>query len=188
MLNVLKRGIVAAFALSCAAQGASADTLFTNWSAFENNLVDIVKVNKGGLVAYAAYVLAGDQLASTSGLGERLPLLTAVLIVLAGLYQFTPLKRACLKHCQGPLEYLTMHWRDGKLGAVRMGAGHGAYCLGCCWPLMLLLFVAGVMNILWIAALAVFVLGEKLLPRGEWVGRVGGVVFLGWGLQVLLTR
>jgi predicted metal-binding membrane protein len=113
--------------------------------------------------------------------------LGGAILLLAGAYQFTPLKRVCLAHCRSPLGFLTTYWRSGRWGAFTMGVRHGAHCLGCCWPLMLLLFVSGVMNILWVAALAVFVLGEKLLPRGEWIGRIGGAVFLAWGLKVLLT-
>jgi predicted metal-binding membrane protein len=114
------------------------------------------------------------------------PLGGAILLA-AGAYQFTPLKRVCLTHCRSPLSFITVYWRSGQWGAFTMGLRHGAYCVGCCWPLMLLLFVSGVMNLLWIAALAIFVLGEKLLPRGEWIGRVGGAVFILWGIQLLLS-
>ena len=139
-----------------------------------------------GLVAYAAYVLAGARLASMSGLRERLPLLTAVLIVLAGLYQFTPLKRACLKHCQGPLEYLAMHWRDGKMGALRMGAGHGAYCLGCCSGLMLALIALGAMDLRWMATVSAVIAVEKLGPHHRALpAAVGiGLVLLGFAVAL----
>jgi predicted metal-binding membrane protein len=118
-----------------------------------------------GLVAYAAYALAGARLASMSGLIEQLPFVTGALIVLAGLYQFTPLKRACLKQCQGPVEYLATHWRDGSLGALRMGAGHGAYCLGCCSGLMLALIARGAMDLRWMATVSAVIAIEKLGPR-----------------------
>jgi predicted metal-binding membrane protein len=80
----------------------------------------------------------------------------------AGVFQFTPLKRACLVRCRSPLSFLMLHWREGQRGTFIMGLKHGAYCVGCCWMLMTLLFVAGVMNLLWVAAIAVFVLVEKV--------------------------
>jgi predicted metal-binding membrane protein len=107
-------------------------------------------------------------------------LLASLIFVAVGIYQFTPLKQACLRHCRSPLEFLAGHWRQGGRGALTMGASHGGYCLGCCWALMLLLFVGGVMNLAWIAGLAMFVLLEKLLPAGALVGRILGV-----GLVVL---
>ena len=105
----------------------------------------------------------------------------AVLLAVAGLYQLTPLKRACLRVCRSPLSYLLQHWRPDTAGAFRLGARHGAYCLGCCWFLMALLFFGGVMNLYWIVGLAVFVLLEKIIPLGHWLGRVAGVVLIGWG-------
>ena len=109
------------------------------------------------------------------------------LLILAGIYQFTPLKRACLRGCRSPFAFLLNHWHDGWSGALRMGLAHGAYCIGCCAVLMALLFLAGAMNLLWVATLAVFVFAEKLLPGGEWIGRAGGVAMLGFGM-VLLAR
>ena len=107
------------------------------------------------------------------------PMLGAAIFALAGLYQLTPLKHACLRSCQAPLQYLSHHWRHGTAGAVQMGLHHGAFCVGCCWALMLLLFVGGVMNLLWIAALAILVLIEKLLPPGPVFSRVSGIAMLG---------
>jgi predicted metal-binding membrane protein len=98
------------------------------------------------------------------------PYLGGALLIAAGLYQITPLKRACLDHCQSPLTYLAQHWAHGMSGALRMGSGHGLYCIGCCWAIMGLLFVGGIMNLLWVAAIAVFILLEKLALLG---GRVG---------------
>ncbi|MFQ5788944.1 MAG: DUF2182 domain-containing protein [Acidobacteriota bacterium] len=103
------------------------------------------------------------------------PLLGGMLLIGAGIFQFTPLKRACLVHCRSPLGFLMTEWREGKLGALIMGVKHGTYCVGCCWILMALLFVAGVMNLLWVATITAFVLVEKVIPRGELVGRVAGV-------------
>ncbi|HSD74374.1 MAG TPA: DUF2182 domain-containing protein [Steroidobacteraceae bacterium] len=108
------------------------------------------------------------------------------LLVLAGIYQFTPLKRTCLASCRSPVEFITRHWQPGSAGAFRMGLGHGLYCLGCCWALMLLLFVGGVMNLWVIAAITLFVLLEKLVPFGAQGGRLSGVLLTLFGLWVLL--
>ena len=110
----------------------------------------------------------------------------ALLFILAAIYQFTPLKHACLRQCRSPFAFVLNHWRDGWGGALRMGAGHGLYCLGCCWVLMALLFAVGVMNLLWVAAIAAFVFAEKLLPGGVWVGRVGGVAMAAFGVWLLV--
>ncbi|PYV12351.1 MAG: hypothetical protein DMG23_01410 [Acidobacteria bacterium] len=104
------------------------------------------------------------------------PRLAAGLLIAAGIFQLTPAKNACLTHCRSPLDFLTTEWREGWSGALRMGLKHGSYCIGCCWMLMALLFVAGVMNLLWVAALSVFVLAEKLFPRGRLISYVGGAV------------
>jgi predicted metal-binding membrane protein len=108
--------------------------------------------------------------------------LAPAVLALAGLYQLTPLKHACLRRCRSPLGFLLSRWRDGIAGALAMGVRHGAFCLGCCWALMALLFVGGVMNLAWIAVLALFVLGEKMLPRGVWLSRISGVALLAWAV------
>ncbi|MBA5690501.1 DUF2182 domain-containing protein [Rugamonas apoptosis] len=113
--------------------------------------------------------------------------LAGLTLVAAGVYQWTPIKSTCLAHCQSPLEFVLANWRGGGLGAFRMGVRHGAFCVGCCWPLMLLLFVGGVMNLVWIAGLAVYVLVEKLTPPGHWISRATGVVFIAWGVATLLS-
>lgn len=116
-----------------------------------------------------------DQLAMLSpSLTTISPMVGGALLIAAGIYQFTPLKQACLRHCRSPLGFVLNHWHDGRIGALRMGIEHGAFCLGCCWVLMALLFVVGVMNLLAVAAIASFVLMEKLLPGGPWIGRIGG--------------
>jgi predicted metal-binding membrane protein len=102
----------------------------------------------------------------------------AALLIAAGVYQLTPLKNACLRNCRAPAHFLSRYWRTGTLGAFRMGLRLGAYCVGCCWILMGLLFVGGVMNLLWIAAIAVFVLLEKSIPFGEVGGRIAGVTMI----------
>lgn len=112
--------------------------------------------------------------------------LSGGLLVAAGLYQWLPAKRACLEKCRAPLQFFMFRWRAGASGAFRMGAEHGLFCLGCCWALMLLLFVAGVMNLLWIALIAAYVFVEKLLPAGPLVGRLagGGMVAAGIAIAV----
>lgn len=112
--------------------------------------------------------------------------LAAAFFIATGLYQFTPLKGACLAHCRNPAHWLSRHFRPGTVGAMRMGLSHGAYCVGCCWMLMALLFVGGVMNLLWIAGLTLLVAAEKLLPRGELLARLAGGAFIIAGLVVLL--
>ena len=102
----------------------------------------------------------------------------AAILIGAGIYQLTPLKAACLTHCRGPLAFVMSHWRDGTAGAVRMGMRHGWYCVGCCWALMCVLFAVGVMNLLWVAALSIIVLAEKLIPGGPWLAQAGGVAMI----------
>ena len=114
------------------------------------------------------------------------PWLAGGLVITAGLYQFSPLKSRCLAHCRSPAHWLSRHYRPGQMGALRMGLSHGAFCVGCCWMLMLLLFVLGVMNLAWIAALTLLVAAEKLLPRGDIIARVGGALFIAWGAALAL--
>jgi predicted metal-binding membrane protein len=123
----------------------------------------------------------------SAAMASTTPLLGGALLIATGIYQWTPLKRACLRLCRSPLSFFTAHWREGSHGAVVMGLHHGLYCLGCCWALMALLFAAGVMNLAWVALLAVAVLVEKVAPRGELVGRLAGLVLLAAGV-VLVAR
>ena len=113
------------------------------------------------------------------------PLLGGLLLILAGVYQWMPLKQACLGTCRSPLGFLSSEWREGRRGALVMGLRHGLFCLGCCWALMVLLFVAGVMNLAWIAALAGLVLVEKIVPGGGWIGRAGGVALVAAGVWMI---
>lgn len=103
------------------------------------------------------------------------PVLGGALLIGAGVYELTPLKHACLAHCRAPAHFISQHWRRGSLGAFRMGADLGAYCLGCCWILMGLLFIGGVMNLTWIAVIALFVLLEKTIPKAHSATRMLGV-------------
>jgi predicted metal-binding membrane protein len=113
------------------------------------------------------------------------PLLAGGLLIAAGVYQWLPLKAGCLTHCRSPLGFFSHEWREGLGGALLMGVRHGTYCVGCCWLLMALLFVAGVMNLLWVAVLAGFVLLEKLVRGGPFLGRIAGAALVWWGLWVL---
>ena len=111
--------------------------------------------------------------------------LAAALLIAAGVWQLTPLKNACLRHCRSPIGFLSAHWRPGRTGAFRMGLVHGAFCLGCCWFLMALLFYGGVMNLYWIIVLALYILIEKLLPAGVRIGQLTGVALIAWGAVLL---
>ncbi len=113
--------------------------------------------------------------------------LGAALLVAAGLWQLLPIKQACLRQCRSPVAFLSDHWRDGSGGAFRMGLLHGGYCVGCCWFLMALLFFGGVMNLLWIGGLAAYVLMEKLLPMGHWLGYAVGGGLVAWGAWLVLA-
>jgi predicted metal-binding membrane protein len=110
-----------------------------------------------------------------------------IFFLAAGIYQWTPLKQACLTKCRSPLDFAINRWHDGWTGALRMGVEQGAYCVGCCAVLMLLMFVGGLMNLLWAAALAVFVFAEKLFPAGEWIARGSGVLMIAFGGYLLAS-
>ena len=140
-------------------------------------------------VAAAAlyWLLEREAIVSATTMGSQSRWLSGAVLVAAGLYQLSPLKNACLSHCRAPAAFLSRHWRPGALGALRAGALHGTYCVGCCWMLMALLFVGGVMNLVWIAALAILVLVEKLLPAGRWIGRAAGILLIAWGGATLLV-
>lgn len=120
-------------------------------------------------------------------LWSRSALLSSLVLAAAGLYQLTRLKHACLSHCRAPASFLVNHWRPGAWGAFLLGLRHGAFCVGCCWLLMALLFIGGVMNLVWIAALTAIVLAERLLPFGERSSRVLGCLLLGWALATLFV-
>jgi predicted metal-binding membrane protein len=121
------------------------------------------------------------------GMASRSPVLVGGIFLIAGTYQWLPLKNACLTRCRSPLDFLGREWREGLAGARSMGLRHGLFCVGCCWALMTLLFVAGVMNLVWVAAIAAFVLVEKLMRHGAAAGRAAGIVFFAWGVYVLVS-
>ncbi|HKQ88583.1 MAG TPA: DUF2182 domain-containing protein [Candidatus Acidoferrales bacterium] len=148
----------------------------------------------GYLLAWTAFsaLAAGLQVSLhraallTPAMAARSAVLGGAILLIAGIYQWLPFKNSCLGHCHSPLAFLTLHWREGSAGALRMGLLHGAFCIGCCWALMALLFVAGVMNLLWVAAIATFVLLEKLAPVRLRLSRVAGAALMIWGSYVLL--
>jgi predicted metal-binding membrane protein len=142
--------------------------------------------------AFAAAATAAQWTLQTNGLLSPMivsmsPALSAALLVIAGAFQFTPLKHACLRACRSPLGFLLTDWRDGLWGAARMGVRHGLYCLGCCWALMALLFVGGAMNLLWIAALTLLVAMEKLAPKGDILAKALGALMIGAGIARLAS-
>lgn len=116
------------------------------------------------------------------------PVLNGAMLLAAGVFQWTPLKRMCLSGCRSPLAFLMSEWRNGKQGAFVMGLRHGSYCLGCCWILMALLFVTGVMNLFWVVVVALFVLAEKVLPGGEMLARATGIALALAGLTMIARQ
>ena len=139
------------------------------------------------LAALAQWLLHATSLLSPTMVTTS-PWLGGALLIATGIFQWTPLKNACLTHCRSPLSFLMSDWREGRWGAFEMGLKHGMYCTGCCWFLMSLLFFAGVMNLYWIAMLSVFVLLEKVVPRGRTFGRVSGALLAAWGVWVLTVH
>jgi predicted metal-binding membrane protein len=139
------------------------------------------------VAATAAQVVLSSQLALSPMMTLTSPRVGALLLVVAGVYQLTPLKRACLRQCQSPFGFLMHHWRRGADGAFRMGMHHGVHCLGCCWALMLLLFVGGVMNLTVIAALTAFVAFEKFSPFGIHTALASGLLLVGLGGSLLAS-
>ncbi|MGH2408899.1 MAG: DUF2182 domain-containing protein [Chloroflexota bacterium] len=133
----------------------------------------------GADFVYSAAHAAGDHLRAGSG---AVPYLGGGIIGLAGLYQFSPLKHVCLARCRSPFHMILHGWHEGRLGALRMGASHGAYCLGCCWGIMAVLFVVGLMNLGWMAALSVLIAVEKLTPWGAAMSRLVGGLFIALGV------
>jgi predicted metal-binding membrane protein len=114
-------------------------------------------------------------------------ILSSVILIMTGIFQFTPLKQTCLKYCRTPFDFVLNHWEEGSTGALRMGIKNGFYCVGCCWMLMVLLFVAGIMNLLWVALIALFVLLEKISPRAKWIPYVAGLFLIVYGVLLLVT-
>lgn len=141
------------------------------WSAF-------------GLLAYAVYRSVAMVDPGFLAWDAQGPLVAGGAVALAGLYQLTPLKSVCLRHCRSPLHFVLHGWREGRFGALRMGAEHGAYCVGCCWGLMLVLFALGVMSLVWMAVLAAVIFAEKVTPAGARLARGLALVFVALGIWV----
>ncbi|MBI2886270.1 MAG: DUF2182 domain-containing protein [Chloroflexi bacterium] len=141
----------------------------------------------GAFSLAAALVQGGLHGASllVPGTMRAVPYVGGALLLAAGVFQWSRLKYVCLTQCRTPANFLASEWRDGTGGALVMGVRHGVYCLGCCWLLMALLLVLGVMNLLWVAALATFVLAEKIAPLGVWISRVTGVLLVAWGVWMI---
>lgn len=148
----------------------------------------------GYVIVWSGFAVAATGLqwilhsiALVDGMGVATqPWLAGGLLIGAGVVQFTPGKMRSLGACRTPMGFLMTSWREGRAGALQMGIHHGRLCLACCWSLMVLLFVLGVMNLAWVAVLAVFVLGEKVAPRGELISRFGGLVLMVWGVAVVI--
>ncbi|NVO54479.1 DUF2182 domain-containing protein [Rhodobacteraceae bacterium B1Z28] len=150
----------------------------------------------GYLIAWAAFSLAAtgaqwgfEKIGLSDGpmMTIRSRIFAGLVLIAAGAYQLSGFKNACLRHCQSPAQFLADHNRPGWSGALRTGALHGSYCLGCCWALMLLLFVGGIMNLYWIVAVAGYVAIEKLMPRAQWLVPTSGAALIGAGVWVIAT-
>jgi predicted metal-binding membrane protein len=144
-------------------------------------------IGVSALGACIQQALAGAGLLSHMGVSTR-PVLSGSLLVLAGVYQFSPLKQACLRRCRTPIGFLLTEWRPGTSGALKLGWRHGVECLLCCWALMALMFVLGTMNLLWMAALTVLMLVEKSAPAGQIIGRWSGALFVAWGVALAIAN
>ncbi len=153
----------------------------------------------GYLTAWLAFSVGGASLQillrswgvlAASALGVSASLTTplaGMVLVGAGVYQVTPAKSACLEHCRTPVSFFLSRWRNGPVGALRMGATHGAFCVGCCWALMLTGFALGVMNLAWMVVLTVVIAAEALAPQGVRISRLAGAGLVVWGLVLLTT-
>jgi len=133
------------------------------------------------VAVFAQWALVRGELLSAMMMSTN-RLLGPGLLIAAGLWQLTPLKSVCLRHCRSPISFLSTHWRPGVGGAFRMGIEHGVFCLGCCWFLMALLFYGGIMNLIWVIGLALFVFAEKMMPAGVAFARVTGLLLIAWGV------
>jgi predicted metal-binding membrane protein len=137
-----------------------------------------------GLAAYGVFRLVTAVDAGFFAWDQAGPYVAGGAIAAAGLYQFTPLKDLCLRHCRGPMHFILQGWREGRTGALRMGTEHGLYCVGCCWGLMVILFVLGVMSLVWMAAVAGIIFAEKVLPYGLRLARAFALAFIALGIWI----
>lgn len=139
-----------------------------------------------GAFFYSGYVAIGSLRGGFPGAECAVIRAAGAALIAAGLYQWSRLKQTCLKHCQNPLHFIMEHWSDGRFGALRMGGAHGVYCFGCCWGLMVILFVMGIMHLGWMAAIGALILLEKLVPSRRLVSNAIGAVFVAVGVIVAL--
>ncbi|MBP1083261.1 MULTISPECIES: DUF2182 domain-containing protein [Bacillus] len=139
-----------------------------------------------GLIAYGLYWFIASLDLSFLAWDQQGPIVAGLTVVLGGLYQITPLKQACLRHCRNPLHYVINGWRGGRMGAIRMGVEHGFHCVGCCWGLMVILFAVGMMNLFWMGIITLLTFLEKILPTGERFSKVIGIglVLLGFWIMI----
>ena len=144
------------------------------WTAYGLLAYGVLRAVRGSAPGFLAWDSGGPYLAGAA-------------IAAAGLYQLTPLKRVCLRHCRGPLHFVLHGWRDGRLGALRMGVEHGLYCVGCCWGLMIVLFALGVMSLTWMGLIAGVIFLEKVVPVGDRLTRPLAVAFVALGIWVALA-
>jgi predicted metal-binding membrane protein len=140
-----------------------------------------------GLVAFVLYRLIRRLDPSFLAWSRQGPIVVGAAIAVAGLYQLTPMKRICLRHCRTPFHYVLHRWHAGALGALRMGADHGLWCVGCCWALMLVLFAVGVMSLTWMVIVAAVIFAEKVLPLGERLATVFALALVGLGVWIALA-
>ena len=140
-----------------------------------------------GLAAYGLFRLVTALGTNWLAWDRAGPYVTGGAIAAAGIYQLTPLKEICLRHCRGPMHYVLHGWREGRLGALRMGVEHGIYCVGCCWGLMVILFALGVMSLFWMVAVAAVIFAEKVLPYGLRLSRVFALAFVALGIWVAIS-
>ena len=159
----------------------------SRWSVLAFVAAYVVAWGGFSLAAVAAQWLLDAEGLLTPGMVTTSAVLGGSLLVAAGIWQLTPMKHACLRHCRSPLHFFATGWRPGATGAFRMGLEHGAFCLGCCWVLMVLLFYGGVMNLWWILGLAVYVLIEKIVPAGHRVGNLVGGLLVLWGVWAIVA-
>ena len=138
------------------------------------------------LATFLQWVLEKTEFLS-SMMATTNAVLGASLLIAAGIWQLTPLKHACLRHCRSPFNFFLHKWRNGPSGAFKMGLEYGVFCLGCCWVLMTLLFYGGIMNLWWIAGLALYVLVEKVAPAGHWIDHGTGGLLIAWGLWIFVA-
>lgn len=140
-----------------------------------------------GVAAYGVFVAVRAVNLPAMAWNAQGPLIAGAAIVAAGVYQLTPLKRVCLRHCRSPLDFVLGGWKEGTAGALRMGLEHGAYCVGCCWGLMLILFAIGVMSIVWMLVVAALIFAEKVLPFGHRLTPIFAVAFVAAGIWLAVA-